>query len=415
MQIHVTEIEPCKLKIQYHADPEQLLAKKNEVLNVFKKAPVPGFRKGKASLDAIKLHYRTQIEDSLKRAMAEEAYHSTIFEKNLRPHGTPNFTSAFLMDGKFSCEFQLHTKPDFELSNYKNLEIPKPASTEDATALSERMVQDLRMKFGEAVPYTDNDFVQIGDNIIVNYEGSMDGQRIENLVAEGEMVTVGSNSLPDFDNNLLGMKQNETREFSIKVPDNGLPSMAGKTVQFKLTVITGSKTIPCALDDNLASKLGKACFSELKDYVNELSQVQVVNKFKLALTEAVAKRLVQDNHFNVPQWMALSEARYVAHTAKVNWDTLNDVDRTRYVEIATGNVKLSLILDKIRESEPDAQLTDQEVFDIIKRNLMNSKSGSSLEELLSQMNNSGYLQVLMSRVKDEHVLDYVLKNARVVE
>jgi FKBP-type peptidyl-prolyl cis-trans isomerase (trigger factor) len=191
--------------------------------------------------------------------------------------------------------------------------------------------------------------------------------------------------------------------------------MAGKTVQFKLTVITGSKTIPCALDDNLASKLGKASFSELKDYVNELSQVQVVNKFKLALTEAVAKRLVQDNHFNVPQWMALSEARYVAHTAKVNWDTLNDVDRTRYVEIATGNVKLSLILDKIRESEPDAQLTDQEVFDIIKRNLMNSKSGSSLEELLSQMNNSGYLQVLMSRVKDEHVLDYVLKNARVVE
>lgn len=414
MQIHVTEIEPCKLKIQYHSDPEQLLNKKNEVLNAFKKAPVPGYRKGKASTDAIKMHYRSQIDDALKRAMAEEAFHNTIFEKNLRPHGAPNFTSAYLMDGKFSCEFQLHTKPDFELSTYKGLEIPKPHEAESAAQLSERMMQDLRVKFGDAVPYTENDFVQNGDNIIVNYEGFVDGEKNENLVAEGEMVTVGTNPLPDFDTNLLGMKLNETREFTVKVPDNGLPSMAGKTVKFVLTVVTGSKSIPCALDDNLAAKLGKATFAELKEYVNGLSQVQVANKFRLSLTESVAKRLVQDHHFNVPSWMALSEARYVAHTAKVNWDTLNDLDRAKYIEIATSNVKLSLVLDKIRESEPEAQLTDQEVFDIIKNNLANSKKGS-IDELIAQMNNTGYLQVLMSRIKDEHVLDYVLKNCKVVE
>lgn len=415
MQIHVTEIEPCKLKIQYHADPEQISTKKTEVLNAFKKAPVPGFRPGKASQDAIKLHYRNQIDESLKRALAEEAYHNAIFEKNLKPYGTPNFTSLFLMDGKFACEFNLHTKPSFELGNYKNLEIPKPHQPDDATIVCEKMLQDLRVRFGEATPYAENDFVQMGDNIIVNYEGAVDGQKLDQLSVEGEMLTVGKNPLPDFDTNLLGMSVGQTREFNVKSPDNSLPSIANKDVTFKVTLVTGSKSTPCPLDDSLAAKLGKSSFQELREFVLGSAQVQVTNKYRLSLTEAVSRRLVHEHTFQVPDWMALSEAKYMVHSAKLQWESLTDLDKEKYLQLASMNVKLSLILDKIREVEPEAQLTDQEVIDIIKRNLANSKITSSMDELIQQMNNTGYLQVLFSKVKDEHVIDYLVKNVRVVE
>lgn len=79
MQIDVTELEPCKLSIHYEAGAEEIFNKRGEVLQQFKKAPVPGYRPGKATIDAIKFHYRTQIEDSLKRALAEDAYHNTLF------------------------------------------------------------------------------------------------------------------------------------------------------------------------------------------------------------------------------------------------------------------------------------------------------------------------------------------------
>ncbi len=415
MQIHLTELEPCKLKVTYHANPDQITNKKTEVLNAFKKAPVPGFRSGKASLDAIKMHYRNQIDESLKRALAEEAYHNTLFEKNLKVHGTPMFTSLYLMDGKFGCEFTLHTKPEFTLSEFKNLEIPKPHETETATALCERMIQELRVRYGEVNPYTDTDFVQMGDNVIVNYEGYLDGQKVDNLCVEGEMLTVGKNTLENFDTNLLGMHPGETREFNIQVPANGLPSVANKTVTFKVTLATGSKSIPCPLDDTLATKLGKNSFSELKEFVLASAQAQLINKSQLQLTEAVSKKLVQDNKIVIPNWMALSEAKYLAHQAKINWETLPDQDKIRYLQVAADNVRLSLILEKIRENEPDAQLTDQEVLDIIKRNLANSKTNQSLEEILQQMSQNGYLQVLFSRIKDEHVLDFVVKNAKIVE
>jgi trigger factor len=415
MEIHLTEIEPCKVKVTYHAGPEQIQNKKTEVLNLFKKAPVPGFRAGKASLDAIKLHYRNQIDESLKRALAEEAYHNTLFEKDLKVHGSPMFNDLYLMDGKFACEFTLHTKPKFTLSEYKNLEVPKPHESESPVELCERMMQELRVRYGEATPYSDTDFVQMNDNVIVNYEGFLENQKIDNLSVEGEMLTIGRNQLENFDNNLLGMSLGETREFNIKVPDTGLPSVANKTVTFKVTLVTGSKTTPCPLDDSLAAKLGKSSIKELKEFVLASAQAQVSNKFQLQLTEAVSRKLVQENKIVVPNWMALSEAKYIAHGAKINWDSLPDQDKVKYLQVAADNVRLSLILDKIRESEPDAQLTEQEILDIIKRNLSNSKTNTPFEQLLQQMNQNGYLQVLMSRIKDEHVLDFVVKNAKIVE
>src|SRR5260221_161016 len=100
-----------------------------------------------------------------------------------------------LADGKFTCEFELHTKPDFELAQYKQLEIPKPDLPYTETEITEKMLQELRVKCGETVPYSTDDFVQSGDNIIIDYEATLDGAKIDTLCAKGEMMTVGSNQL----------------------------------------------------------------------------------------------------------------------------------------------------------------------------------------------------------------------------
>lgn len=415
MQIEVNELESCKLRVQYTADAMEILNKRGEVLNAFKKAPVPGFRPGKATIDAIKIHYNSQIEDALKRALAEDAFHNTLFEKKLKPHGAPRFNSLMLKDGKFTCEFELFTKPDFELVPYLNLEIPKPHESISAVEVGEQMLQELRVRFGEVTPYVEGDFVQAGDNIIVDYEGFVDGQKIENLSTTGEMMTVGKSQLTAFDDNLLGMALGETREFDMIVPDNGLPSLAGKVVHMKVTLNMGSKTTPCALDDELAQKMGKKDYPELREFVLATAGAKVANAFQMQLHEAVANRLVDDNKFSVPNWMSLSEARYLVHNAKLNWDDLPDVDKEKYLEMAEKNVKLSLVLDRIREVEPESQLTDQEVFDIIKQNLARTKVQASLDDVIKEMNRTGYLQILFTRIRDEHSLNFVVKTVRVLE
>lgn len=415
MNIEVKETEPCKLIVSYEADAEQILNKRGEIVQAFKKAPVPGFRAGKANLDIIKMHYRTQIDESLKRALAEDAYHNTIFEKKLRPHGAPKFNSAMLMDGKFTCEFELFVKPDFTLGTYKGLQIPKPSEPISDVELSEKMLQELRVKFGEVEPYSDTDFVQAGDTIIVDYEGLIDGIKVDKLSAEGEMLVVGRSQLVDFDNNLLGMNIGETREFDLLVPPTGLPSIANKRVHFKATVNMGSKNIPCPLNDELAVKLGKKDFNELKEFVLGSATARVQELSRQSLSEAVCNNLVNAHVVAVPHWLSLSEAKYLSHNAKLEWDTLSEVDKEKYIELAEKNVKLSLILDKIREDEPDAQLSDQEVFDVIKKNLMNTQLKTSLNDIIKEMDRTGYLQIMFARIRDEHTLDYIIKSSTFIE
>jgi trigger factor len=415
MEIEVKEIEPCKLSVHYVADAEDILNKRARVIEEFKKAPVPGFRAGKASVDAIRMHYRDQIEESLKRALVEDAYHNTLFEKKLKPHGAPRVNSAMMADGKFVCEFDLFVKPNFELAPFRGLNIPKPHETQGPDFIAEAMLQEIRVRYGDVSPYSDTDFVQMGDNVILDYEGTLNGQKIEGLSATGEMLTVGKSNLPAFDNNLLGMKMGENREFDMFVPEGGLPSLAGKRVQLKVTVNMGSKTIPCALDDNLAQKLGKKDFAELREFVHGMAATRASQNYQMLMSEAVAHHLVADNTVDVPPWLALSEAQYLVHQAKLDWNVLADEDKEKYIGIGTQNVKLALILDRIREAEVEAQLTDQEVFEIVKRNLSQTKSQSNLDDVIKEMNRTGYLQILFSRIRDEHTLDYVVKSAHIIE
>jgi trigger factor len=415
MEIEVTELEACKLDIRYTANAMEIMDKRAIVMDAFKKAPVPGNRPGKASNDAIRMHYGKQIDESLKRALAEDAYHNTLFEKKLLPHGAPKFKNLLLDGGKFICEFEMFTKPDFELPDWKSFEIPKPAPDQSTAEVTEKMLQELRVRLGDAVPYSDTDFVQQGDNVIIDYEGSVDGQRVDTLTVAGEMLTVGNGPLEGFDSNLLGMTAGETREFDFMSPEGGLPSLSGKLIHFKVTVSTGAKQVPCGLDDELAKKLGKADFKELHEYVGQAAFARVANMQKAKVHDAVSKKLVTETIIAVPNWMSLSEAQYLSHQSQLDWNTMPDSDKEAMIGMAERNVKLSLVLDKIREKESEAQLSDQEVFDVIKQNLAQTKTTQSLDEVIQQMNRTGYLQILFSRIRDEHTMDHVVKNIKLIE
>jgi trigger factor len=416
MKIELTETEACKFTVRYEANFLEIADKRAVVEEQFKKAPCPGFRPGKASIEALRLHYGKQIDESLKRALAEDAYHNTLFEnKNMKVHGAPTFKTLLLDGGKFTCEFDVRTKPEFELPTWKEMEIPKPHSTQSATEVSAKMMQELRERLGEAVPYGDDDFVQMHDNVITTYEGSVDGQKVESLTVENEMMAIGKGPLDGFDSNLLGMKMGETREFDYTAPEGGLPSLSGKVIHFKVTVVTGSKTTPCALDDELAKKMGKADFKELEDFVSSAAFARVAQFNRGQVQEAVARKLVADAQIKVPGWMSLSEAQYLAQQSQMAWDTMPDTDREKFVSLAEKNVTLSLILDKIRDDVPEAQLTDQEVFEIIKQNLAQTKVTQSLDEVIAQMNRTGYLQILFSRIRDEHTMDYVVKQIKLID
>ncbi len=413
MEINVTEVEYCKLHVSYEANEEQIDSKKTEVLSLFKKAPVPGCRKGKASLDAIRHHYKSQIDDSLKRALAEEAYHNTVFEKSIKPYGSPDFKSVLLTATKFSCEFDLHKKPDFELAAYKDFEIPKPAPDMTVEALAAKLMEELRIRSGDAVPFTENDFVQDGDSVIINYDVFDGEEHLPQFTANGEVLTVGKGKLANFDTNLLGMKADEVREFMVLMPEGSLPEIVNKNLKFVVMLNGGLKIIPMPLNDELAKKVGKETFAEVQEYIMGTATARLAEAEKGKLIAQVSAKLVAANEMVVPDWLKLAEAQYLATQAHVDWSKIGDEEKEGLLKTAEPNVKLSLILDRIREAEPEAQLGDQEIIEMIKATL--AKSPGNIDDLLKSMNQNGYLPVLIGRIRDENTLNFVLRASKIVE
>jgi trigger factor len=410
MQIDVKEIGKCEFKFHYVADPSTIENKRSEVLQLFKDAPARGFRKGvRPSLDAIKMQYREQINDALRRAMQEEAYRDCVFDQKVKPLGTPNFINCALLANSFSCDFSLKVCPKFELGKYKELNIPKQSLKKSAEDMTQETLQALRVQYGERKAYTPEDTIQLNDNVIITYKAFNGEEELPNLSGKEQPFQVGSIGLLGFDEALLGMKLNETRNINIVIPEGGLPSVVGKTVRFEVSLISGDKVSPCPLNDELATKMEKTNFEELRQFVFASCSMQHDEMLRQEYMKQVKAHLLENNNIDLPDWLPLSEAQYLVAAAKLTWEMLPEVDQLRFLEEAKKNVKLSLILDAIRGEELDAQLSDEETLNMVKQMVGGNESS------LQQLNESGQLAVLVARLRDEHTLDFVLKNAIIPE
>ncbi len=419
MQIEIKDIDYCLVSVDASASKEEIEAKKDEVITQqFAKRAVPGVRPGKTPDPiAIKMHYAKQISQALERALAEQAFHNTVTEHNIKPFGVPEFKSLELDHGKsFKCTFTLRKKPDVKLEQYKELSIPKPHADTTIDVAAQQMLQDFRIRYGEAIPYENDDFVQMTDNVIIDYDVYDGDRKVEALSIEGELLTVGRSMLDGFDANLLGMKITEKREFYLKEPDTGLPSLAGKELKFKVAVIMGSKIKPMPLDDTLAQKMEKKDLQELTQFATDYASARLQEKQRQNEALAISNKLVADHNIRVPEWLTQSEAQYLVASAKIEWGKLAPEDQAQYMKMAENNVKLSLIFDKIREEEPETQLSDSEVISTIQGMVQKAaKTPEEVDGMMNELNKTGQIVVLAARVRDEFTQDFLLKSTKWIE
>jgi trigger factor len=414
MEITVNQQDYCKFNVHVEADRQVVLAKKDQVVLKFKDQHVPGFRPKKASLSAIEMHYRKEISEITRNELAEDAYNTAITEHDIKPFGNPQFTFANIVDSKFVCEFSINAHPSFELKQYKGFEIPKPAESMTTEEFTQKILQDLRVRFGSTEPYKDGDFIQMGDNVVLDYSATSNGEPIEALNASGEVVSIGKTPIDGFDSSLLGMNIGEEREFVVNIPETSqVKDLAGKPVAFKAKLLMGSKTTPASLDDELAKKFGADNFDALLAQVSAAASNRMSELSTAAIINQISHRLVDNHDFQIPVWIATTEAQMKARGQNKDWEKLTDEEREVFVKAAEDSIKLSLVLEKVRNAEPDAQLTDEEAFNAAKSSI--SKMSGDATQVMQKVMSNGQLPLLMNHVRDEYTLLFIKKTCTIVE
>lgn len=137
---------------------------------------------------------------------------------------------------------------------------------------------------------TDRDTVETGDVIVINYTCTVDGQDIEDK--SGAEIEIGAGyTLDGFEESLIGMKKNESKDITCKFPDDFYEEeLAGKEAVFSVTIVSiNQKTVP-ELTDEKVKELEK------KDINGK--QITTVNEFRSFVKQYLELQRTQETVYN---------------------------------------------------------------------------------------------------------------------
>ena len=398
-QVSTEEIEYCKVRVNYTADSKVVSEKNKEAIFNLKKLPVPGFRPGKATDIAIKMHFKDKIKQWVEREMLNRAHDDVLYETKITPLGQPQVESHSLKGNEFSCKMVYLKKPEFELKQYKELEVPEPHSPKTLDELAEQIVQGVRSQHAGVNPYGDGDFIQLGDKITLDYT-------VGDEVKEGQLYVVGQRVYPGFDESLFGMTPGETREFDLE--------LGGKKVPCKATLHMGMKQVLAPLDDELAQKVGLKSLEELNNTARTIAQNQFKANRDSLIAEQVKARLIASHDFEPPTWSVLMEAQHISMTEGFKiWETITEDIKTAYLARGKDNVKFTLILDSINKAEPETVISELEAISMIKQSV--AQRVQNVDVWLQRASRDGTLIGLIAKAKVDYTIQWLVDNTKVVE
>jgi len=131
------------------------------------------------------------------------------------------------------------------------------------------------------------------------------------------------------------------------------------------------------------------------------------------IAQQIITKLVEAHDFEVPPWLMLMESQNLARQQRMDWEKLEDEHKAALNERAKQSVKLSLILDSIREAEPEAMFSDDELLRNIKARA--DAMGQNGDEVLSRAQKDGSLFGMIASLRDEATIQWIVEKSKIIE
>lgn len=287
LQVEKLEKNMAKLTIEVSADDLEK-ALQSAYMKQRNKISLPGFRKGKVPRKMIEKMYGPEVfYDDAANEIVPDAYAKAYDECGLDIVSRPVVDIEQIESGKpfiFTAEVAL--KPEVSLGEYKGLEVDKMPVEVTAEEV-EKKLQEEAEKNARTVSVEDR-AVADGDEVILDFEGFVDGEAFEGGKGENYSLVIGSGSfIPGFEDQLIGVEAEKEVEVNVTFPeDYHAENLKGKDAVFKCKVHEIKvKELP-EIDDEFASEVSE--FDTLEEY-----RADVEAKLKES-KEADAKRQKED-------------------------------------------------------------------------------------------------------------------------
>ncbi len=379
----VNEIKESRFEVEVEVDKETWKKAQEKALEkLAKDVSVKGFRKGKVPAEVAKKHIdQGQLFNEAINSLLPSVFKEVLDEEKLRPFTRPSVDVTKLSDDDLTLKFNIITAPKVKLGQYKDHHLGKeevkvtPEEVENAMKARLEQNAELVLKDGAS---------EMGDTVVIDFEGFVDGKPFDGGKAENYSLELGSHSfIPGFEEQLVGKKANDEVEVNVTFPEQYVDSLKGKAATFKVKVHeVRAKKIP-ELNDESVKELdikGVEDLAGLRKYEEEHLRSHKEQDVRRAYWDKLIDAIIKDSEMNIEDEVLDEEvhamkdnlARQAAQSGmsleqylSITGQSEEELDKTLRVE-ADKNIRTVLIMEKVAELE-ELQVTPEEIdFEIAK-------------------------------------------------
>jgi trigger factor len=421
MHVDLEDLSAVKKRLSIEVPPGEVEQETEGVLRNFrKKARIPGFRPGKTPASVIRSRFAKEIREEVKENLIRSSFLNAARERDLNPISDPALEEVTFEEGQpLSFKVTFEVLPDFEVKDYRGIEVRRSSAQVPPAEIDQQLAQlqlaRVKHVYEKGRPAAEGDLV-VADVVGTPEEG-------ESFSRESTQVILGAKeNLPEFNEHLAGAQEGDEKEFPVRYPE-GYPGkeLAGKRVDFRLTVKEVKRRELPELDDEFAKDLGDfSGMDELRSRVEEDLQARKKHEAENRVREALLDKVLLQNAIPLPEVLTESEIRHRMEeivrgmlnqgidpqNSKVDWEKI----RKQQEEPARKSVHARLVLDAIAKAEGlevDRKKVDERI------RLEAARMDETPESLREQLNKGSGMQALKNQLLREVTLDYLTSVANI--
>lgn len=427
MSLQVENLEKNMAKLTITVSAQEFEKALNESFQKNKnKFSVPGFRKGKVPRDMVEKFYGNTLYKDATDIILDKTYADAVEESGLDIVSNPEIDIKEIGKGKdFVYTATVAVKPEVILGQYKGVEVKRAdeeVSEEDIEqALKKEQDRNARLITVDDRPVED------GDNLLIDFDGRIDGVSFEGGKAEDYPLVIGSGSfIAGFEEQVKNHSLGEEFDINVAFPENyHAKELAGKPAVFTVKIKEIKKKELPELDDEFASEISE--FETLDEYKADLKNKLSEAKKKSAAYEnenAVINKVIENTALEIPEPMVETQAnkllqnyinnissnlsgqgltfeQYMQYTG-----TTIEGLREQMKERALKSIKTSLVLEAIVKAE-NIEVSKERVEEEIEKL---AKDYKMEVEQFRKVNGDN----VMENLKLQEAVDFIVAEAKLV-
>jgi len=370
-------LDPTQVELEISITPEEYTAAQDAAFRkLVRNAKIPGFRPGKVPRKIFESQYGTAsiLERALDVPLSQK-YPAAIEEHGIQPLAQPSIELVPTEEGQ-PPRFKaiVPVRPEFEPQGYTGVEVTDVPETAPDDQL-EQTLEQMRKQSATLVPVDRP--ARLGDTVVIDYEGKVDGVPFEGGAAQGQETELAEDRfIPGFVAGIVGMTAGETKDVPAQFPDPYTNAdLAGKDAVFTITLHDVKEPELPELDDEFAKRVSRSeSLEDLRTEVKRRLDETTKRNARRRMSTELLEKLVAAHDFPLPAVLVereldslLGETRQYIARGGMTWDdylahsgkTESEV-REQFREEAERRVKTTLLVEAIAKKE-DIHATEADV------------------------------------------------------